>query len=428
MRSLYTLLLYLSTPFILLRLLWRSIRLPAYRQRWGERFGFFPTLPPTPTIWVHAVSVGEIQAAIPLIRALLQQYTDYLILVTTTTPTGSQRVREIFNDPVWHVYLPYDLPGSLQRFLKRTHPKLLILMETELWPNLLYFCQKRAIPVILANARLSAQSASGYQQLRGLTKEMLEKLSVIAVQTSADANRFLSLGAKPTQIQIMGNLKFDLELPTDLLIKANHLRQTFGTERFVWIAASTHHGEETLILDVFQLLMKEIPHLLLILVPRHPDRFNQVATLCYQRKLTTVRRSQGETCTATTEVYLGDTLGELLFLYAASDVAFVGGSLVPVGGHNLLEPAAIGLPIITGPYMFNFAYITQQLFKVDAIQQVVRSDELVEAVLMLFRDPQCRQEMGQQAQALVARNRGALMKLLTIVHSHIPEKIVNSSC
>lgn len=419
MRFIYTILLYLIIPLVLLRLLWRSLRLPAYRQRWLERFGFFPALPDMPIIWIHAVSVGEFQAAIPLIQSLLQKHTKHLILVTTTTPTGSQRVKAVFNNQVQHVYLPYDLPSSVKRFLNLTHPRLLILMETELWPNLLQLCHQRAIPIILANARLSEKSASGYQQLSGLTRDMLSKLAVVAVQTQKDAERFLALGAEPTSVRVMGNLKFDLELPPDLFDKARALRQSLGIDRFIWIAASTHQGEETLVLDVFQKIKQKIPHLLLVLVPRHPDRFNQVATLCDQRHYVTARRSRGELCTAETEIYLGDTLGELLLLYAASDIAFVGGSLVPVGGHNLLEPAAIGLPIITGCHVFNFTQITQQLLKVGAVWQVKQSNELTEVLLTLFHDALRRQQMGEQAQAVVLRNQGALVKLLAIVSSFV---------
>lgn len=419
MRFIYTILLYLIIPLVLLRLLWRSLRLPAYRQRWLERFGFFPALPDMPIIWIHAVSVGEFQAAIPLIQLLLQKHTKHLILVTTTTPTGSQRVKTVFNNQVQHVYLPYDLPSNVKRFLNLTHPRLLILMETELWPNLLQLCHQRAIPVILANARLSEKSAAGYQRLSGLTRDMLSKLAVVAVQTQKDAERFLALGAEPTSVQVMGNLKFDLELPPDLFDKARALRQSLGIDRFIWIAASTHQGEETLLLDVFQKIKQKIPHLLLVLVPRHPDRFNQVATLCDQRHYVTARRSRGELCTAETEIYLSDTLGELLLLYAASDVAFVGGSLVPVGGHNLLEPAAIGLPILTGSHVFNFAQITQQLIEVNAVWQVKHPPELAEALLILFQDQQRRQQMVEQAQNLVSCNRGALAKLLAIVSGFV---------
>lgn len=422
MRFLYTVLLYLTIPFILLRLLWRSRRLPAYRQRWLERFGF--SSPISHAIWIHAVSVGEIQAAIPLIQTLKNQY---LILVTTTTPTGSQRIREVFGDQVSHVYLPYDLPGALRRFLARAKPKLLILMETELWPNLLHACQQRAIPVILANARLSDSSTAGYQRFSHLTQRMLSQLTVIAAQSPVDAERFLALGANPQHMQVIGNIKFDSSLPADLPKKSSELRAQWGAERPIWIAASTHPGEEEQILEAFTLIKPKYPQLLLVLVPRHPDRFNSVATLCQQYAYTVARRSCHEKCTSQTEIYLGDTLGELLLLYAASDVAFVGGSLVPVGGHNVLEPALLRLPIITGPYQFNFADITRLLVEADALDQVTRVSQLAESVENLLRDAPRRQQMGDRAYNVVVQNRGALARLLVIVNTQINQRRTNST-
>ncbi len=419
MRRLYTILLYLLIPFILLRLLWRGIRAPLYWQRWSERFGFISPLPKPHSLWIHAVSMGEVQAAIPLIQALATQFPTYPILVTTMTPTGSQRVREVFADQVWHVYLPYDLPSAIARFLTRTQPHLLIIMETELWPNLLWACQQQHIPVILANARLSAPSAAGYQRIAGFMRKTLANLSAVAAQTKVDAERFIELGVPPAKIQVTGNIKFDSQLPIDFAKTATQLRNQWGSKRPVWIAASTHEGEEEIVLDAFATLKSEFEDLLLILVPRHPERFNRVATLCQQRGFLTVRRSQGESSTAATDIYLGDTMGELPLLYGAGDVALVGGSLVPVGGHNLLEPAAVGLPVLVGKYVFECEEICHKLLAAQAAQQVSNAEQLAQAVKRYLQDALLRQQTGEQGRRFVEKNRGALERVLSIIYIYI---------
>jgi 3-deoxy-D-manno-octulosonic-acid transferase len=417
MRLLYTFLFYLFVPFILLRLLWRGLRAPEYWQRWGERFGFFPALPVSQSLWIHAVSMGEVQAAVPLIQALLTRFPEQSILVTTMTPTGSKRVRDIFQDKVWHVYLPYDLPDAIARFLNRTQPRLLILMETELWPNLLFACQSRSIPVILANARLSAGSAAGYQRISGLMQSMLSEVTV-AAQTSVDAARFLELGLLAKKVLVTGSIKFDTRLPADVSEKATLLRRQWGIDRRVWIAASTHEGEEEAILEAFSKLRDctALKNILLVLVPRHPERFNKVATLCQQRGWVTVRRSNEEQCTLETAIYLGDTMGELPVLYAACDVAFVGGSLVPIGCHNLLEPAAVGLPVIMGPHVFECAEICRRLLEAEAGEQVADATQLVVAVKRYLNDPVLRLETGKKGRLFVEQNRGALQRLLVIIN------------
>jgi 3-deoxy-D-manno-octulosonic-acid transferase len=395
-------------------LLWRGLRAPAYWQRWLERFGFFSPLPVQQSVWVHAVSMGEVQAAVPLIKALQSHFPS--ILVTTMTPTGSQRVREIFGDSVLHVYLPYDLPGAVSRFLRRSQPRLLILMETELWPNLLFACQKRQIPVILANARLSAQSAAGYKRIAGLTQEMLASVAAVAAQTEVDAGRFIDLGVDKTKVQTTGSIKFDSRLPTDFAEKAEALRRQWGIERPVWIAASTHEGEEEVVLNTFSELKQEISNLLLLLVPRHPERFNRIAALCKQRGFIVARRSKGDV-NSKTEIYLGDTMGDLPLLYAAGDVAFVGGSLVPIGGHNLLEPAAVGLPVIMGPYTFECEEICRRLLEAEAAQRVSNTEQLVQAVKKYLTDTKLQRETGEKGRLFVQRNRGALERLLAIIIS-----------
>ena len=415
MRFLYTFLFYLLVPFILLRLLWRGIRAPAYWHRWHERFGFCPMLPIQPSLWIHAVSMGEVQAAVPLIQALRHQLPEQPILVTTMTPTGSQRVREVFGDSVSHVYLPYDLPGAIARFLARSQPHWLILMETELWPNLLCACQLRGIGVILANARLSANSAAGYQRIAGLMRPILENLTAVAAQTEVDAARFIDLGAPPTKVHVTGSIKFDTRLPNNFSEKTQQLRHQWGKDRAVWIAASTHEGEEVAVLDAFDELKKEFNDLVLLLVPRHPERFNRVAALCQRRGFMIARRSQGDVSTQT-EIYLGDTMGELPLLYAAGDVAFVGGTLVPIGGHNLLEPAAVGLPVIMGTHVFECAEICRRLLKAQAALQINEAGQLPNAVKMYLSDMTLARQTGENGRLFVEQNRGALECLLSVIN------------
>jgi len=410
MRYLYTTLLYLATPLILTRLYWRSRKDPHYRRRWAERFGLFPPLPAGGCLWLHAVSVGETRAALPLIRALQVRYPELPLLVTTTTPTGSRQVWQALGNTVFHVYAPYDLPDVITRFLKRTRPRLAVIMETELWPNLLHGCRTAGIPVIVANARLSERSARRYGKLPGLTAPMLADTTLIAAQTEADAARFRALGAP--QVQVMGNLKYDLTLPEGLPEEGRELRRRLGEQRPVLIAASTHAGEDELVLDVFARLRRDHPNLLLILVPRHPERFNDVAELCRRRGLVVVRRSEGQPCPPSTPVFLGDTMGELLLFYAAADIAFVGGSLTPTGGHNVLEPALLGLPVLFGSHMFNFMEAGQRLLEARAAWQVADAAELAGVTGQLLADPIQAQAAGQRGRAAVEANRGALAVLL----------------
>jgi 3-deoxy-D-manno-octulosonic-acid transferase len=419
LRHLYSFLFYLFTPVILLRLAWRGWRAPAYWQRWPERFGFLPELSGTNSIWIHAVSVGEVQAAVPLIHALQSRFPKQSLLVTTMTPTGSQRLREVFGDKVEHVYLPYDLPDAIARFLARVQPRLLILLETELWPNWLSACRRRAMPVILANARLSAPSAAGYRWIDGLMREMLGGVSMIAAQTEEDAERLLALGATPSQVQVTGSIKFDSPLPANLAEQVARLRQQWGRDRLVWIAASTHEGEEEQVLEAFATVTPLFNNLLLVLVPRHPERFKRVATLCQQRGYVVVRRSEGKTCSAATSIYLGDTMGELPLLYAACEVAFVGGSLVPIGGHNLMEPAAVGVPIIVGTYLFECAEIARRLLEAGAAQQVSNSVELARVLAVYLGDAKLRKEMGEKGRFFVQQNQGALERLLSVVSRYL---------
>ncbi|MCB1823784.1 MAG: lipid IV(A) 3-deoxy-D-manno-octulosonic acid transferase [Candidatus Competibacteraceae bacterium] len=413
MRSLYTGLLHLLLPLALLRLYWRGRRDAGHRQRWRERLGLIPTLSPG-GLWVHAVSLGETRAALPLIRALLDRYPDRPLLVTTTTLTGSRQVREALGERVWHVYAPYDLPGATRRFLRYVRPSLAVIMETELWPNLLRQCATAGIPVLLANARLSERSARGYGRIRGLTAAMLRDVTLIAAQADADAARFRALGAP--RVEVAGNLKYDLAAPADLPERGRRLRRDWlGDERPVWIAASTHAGEDETILDAFAQLRAHWPALLLLLVPRHPERFDNVAALCRQRGFSVIRRSGRNVCAADSAVFLGDSMGELLLFYAAADLAFVGGSLVATGGHNVLEPALLGLPVLFGPHMFNFTEAGERLLAAEAAWRVADAGELAAAVDRLLADPELRRTAGQNGQAVVERHRGALAALLSSI-------------
>lgn len=412
-RHLYTLLLHLALPLIALRLALRARKAPAYARRIKERFSF--ALPPLKPggIWVHAVSVGESIAAAPMIRALQARYPELPITVTCMTPTGSERIQALFGDSVQHCYLPYDLPWAAARFLDRVRPRLAVVMETELWPNHIHQCARRGIPVALANARLSERSAHGYARFGKLTAPMLAELSLIAVQTQAEAQRFLDLGARPDCVEVTGSIKFDLKIDAELLQRAAELRRQWQAEqRPVWIAASTHAGEDEIVLAAHRQLLERRPNALLILVPRHPERFNSVHELCLSDGLTTRRRATGEAVQTGDQVLLGDTMGELLFLYALADITFVGGSLVANGGHNLLEPAALGKPVLSGPHLFNFLEIAAQLRAAGALSEVADAAQLAERTATLLDTPAEAQRMSAAGLAVLKANQGALERLL----------------
>lgn len=414
-RTLYTLLFHLGLPLVAIRLWLRARKAPAYARRIGERFAInLPAMQPG-GIWVHAVSVGESIAAAPMIRALLERYPQLPITVTCMTPTGSERIQALFaGEPrIQHCYLPYDLPWAAARFLNRVQPKLAVIMETELWPNHIHQCAKRGIPVALANARLSARSAKGYGRFARLTRPMLAEMSLIAVQTETEAERFRQLGARPECVEVTGSIKFDLSINPQLLDDARELREQWQAQaRPVWIAASTHEGEDEIVLAAHRRLLNQYPNALLILVPRHPERFNAVFELCRREGFATVRRSSGEAVNAATQVMLGDTMGELLFLYALADTAFVGGSLVPNGGHNLLEPAALAKPVLSGPHLFNFLEISALLRDAGALEEVDDAQGLALAVQRLFELPQDARRMGQAGLKVMQLNQGALQRLL----------------
>ncbi len=416
-RLVYTLLFYLLLPLVLLRLLYRAWKAPAYVQRWRERFGWFDAraVQGVQTIWVHSVSVGESIAAAPLVRQLQQAYPDHRLVVTTMTPTGSERVVALYGDSVFHVYAPYDLPDAVARFLARVEPRLAIIMETELWPNTVAACAARNIPVVLANARLSERSARGYGKFSALVKPMLNQLAMIAAQDDATASRFLGLGIDPDRVTVTGSIKFDLEVDDVIRDSGKSLRQQWLANKQagvrVLVAASTHPGEDEQILDAWQGLAED---LLLIIVPRHPERFGKVAELLKQRGICFARRSSNETVTESVQVVLGDTMGELMVFFAAADLAFIGGSLVPTGGHNMLEASAMGVPVFSGPHFFNFKDIADQLCAAGAMIVVDDSADLSRNLKRQLADDEQRRVMGAAGVAVVDENRGALQKQLGI--------------
>lgn len=423
-RLFYIVIIYLLTPLILLRLLLRATKAPAYARRWSERFGFVPPSArrddSREVIWLHAVSVGETLAAIPLVKGLQEKYPGHRLMVSCMTPTGSERIKAAFGDSVDHCYAPYDMPDALARFLNRVKPKMLIIMETELWPNTIAACHKRNIPVLLANGRLSEKSARAYRRIRPLVRPMLSQLSAVAAQHRDDGARFTELGLAKSALSVTGNIKFDLNLDQAVFDKAQHLSGEWRGEsqRPILLVASTHRGEDEIILDAFRQIKAEIDNLLLVLVPRHPERFNQVADLCTSRGFSLARRSSGEPV-AEADILLGDTMGELMSFYGACDIAFVGGSLVATGGHNMIEPAAWGVPVLSGPHLFNFSEASRLLLQADAMAVCDSAEQLAGQALELFQDSQRRQQMGAAARCVAEANRGALERLLAIVEKTI---------
>lgn len=423
LRHFYTFIFLLALPMIFARLWWKEKRVPGYRIRWAQRLGVFKTLnAPRPVVWIHAVSVGEVIAASELIRRLIHDGS-ITLMVTTMTPTGSARVTAAFGAQVAHVYAPFDLPWTVTAFIKRTRPILTIIMETEIWPNMLVGCAKHNVPAILANARLSSRSARRYGWFPATTKALLNRFARIAVQNAVDAERFVKLGLAPDKLSVIGSVKFDLTVSSALRESAAKLKQCYsaGGERKVLIAASTHQGEELQIAEVYQRLRRSRKDLLLVVVPRHPERFDEIHQL-FAERFVAVRRSGPRAPDATTEVVIGDTMGELMLLYGAADIAFVGGSLIERGGHNMIEPAAWGLPVLSGPHIFNFNEISKGLIAVAAMRTVHNVEEFEREVRLLLEQPQLLQAMGAAAKAFVDDNRGALNRLMAIVAAYLPPR------
>lgn len=414
MRILYNLLSYLLLiPFGCYWIV-RGFGNRSYFDRLGQRFGFgFPCM--DGCIWIHAVSVGEVQATVPLIHALEKRYPTQKLLITTVTPTGAARAEALFGDRVQHCYIPFEFPHAVRSFYSTVNPQAALIMETEIWPNLYRGCGVRKIPLILVSARISPRSVPGYRRLLPLIRETLSHGIIIAAQSKADADRFLALGASSIRTRVMGNIKFDVDLDAEVTRNGAKLRSELFGERPVWIAASTHDGEEQQVLDAHQSLLEKHPDLLLIIVPRHPERFAGVRALIENRGFNTISRTDELPCDASVDIFLLDTMGEVPLFYAASDIAFVGGSLVPTGGHNLLEPAAQGLPIIFGPHVYNAQDIADMFVELGACRQVEDAAELATTIAWLIENPHEAAQLGQKALALLDKNRGALGRLLVLL-------------
>ncbi|HET9046769.1 MAG TPA: lipid IV(A) 3-deoxy-D-manno-octulosonic acid transferase [Casimicrobiaceae bacterium] len=411
-RALYTLLGWLLLPFLPMRLWWRGRREPGYRERIGERFGFYRDDVPRlagDVVWIHAVSLGETRAAAPLIERLSRELPKAKLLLTHMTATGREAGRALYGDRVVQAWLPYDTPFAIRAFLTRFRPRIGLLMETELWPNLVVACRAAGVPTYLVNARLSAASASGYARFPSLSRPLFAALAGAAAQTDDDAERLRALGAN--DVAVIGNLKFDIEVSAASRADGRALRDRIGTARPVFIAASTRDGEEALLLDALGSGEALPEGTLTIIVPRHPQRFDAVAALLAARGIDSVRKSSSAAVTAATRVLLGDTIGEMFAYYASADVAFVGGSLLPLGGQNLIEPIAVGVPTLVGPHTFNFAEASERAIDAGAALRVADAPTLVATVASLLRDDPARSAMSRQAQAFCAAHRGAAGRL-----------------
>jgi len=407
----YTACFYSVLPWIFLRLLWRSRQQSGYRKNWAERLGYCP-FKLKACIWVHVVSMGETIAAAPLIRALKQAYPQWPVVITNMTPTGRAQVVKLFGEDTLKCYIPYDIPFAVNTFLNRIQPKIAIILETELWPNTILACARRKIPLLILNARLSEKSQRGYQRILPLTKKILSAITHIGAQASYDADRFVTLGLPVDKITVTGNLKFDLVLPN---IEIQTLHKNFGLRSHIWIAASTHPGEEDIILEAHREILKKYPEALLILVPRHPDRFPSVFSNVQASGFSVIKRSQRLNCEDNIQVYLGDTMGELLYMYAVSQVAFIGGSLIERGGHNMLEAAALKKPVLSGPSVYNFTEVSQLLLQAGGMQIVTNTKALVASILNFFDHPDIQKNTGEKAYQVFIQNKGALEKQLKLI-------------
>lgn len=407
----YTLALWLLLPYIFLRLLWRARKQPEYLRHISERFGFFPVCIDKPLIWLHAVSVGETRATQSLVTRLRATYPDHQILLTHTTPTGRAASEQLYGNSVLRAYLPYDYPFAVNRFLRHFRPQLGILMETEIWFNLIRCCQITGMPLLLLNARMSEKSSHGYARFTRLTRNALVNLAAVAAQTADDAARLTSLGAE--NVSVMGNLKFDIKPPPAMLELGKQLREQFGSTRKIFLAASTREGEEILLLDAMQNI--PVPGLLLVIVPRHPQRFIEVADLIKKRGFKFQLRSENRSVKLETKVVLGDSMGEMFAYYTAADLAFIGGSLLSYGGQNLIEACAAGTPVLVGPHMYNFAEATRLAVSGGCAIQILNASDLAAVALRLFANSAAMQNMRRQCFVFIESNRGATEKSLQLI-------------
>jgi 3-deoxy-D-manno-octulosonic-acid transferase len=418
-RFLYICIAYLISPIWVGALALRGFRDRIHWRGFSQRFGLGPAVSAR-SIWVHAVSVGEVQAAVPLIEALLKRFSSIPLVLTTVTPTGRARAEALFGKRVDVRYVPIDLPGAVRRFFHRVQPQLAIILETEIWPNIYHRCGRLGVPLVLASARISPRSVKSYRRLVSLFRETLSHGIFIAAQSAEDAERFVSIGANPARTHVVGNIKFDFGYPPDMGSRGLELRSLLGANRPVWVAGSTHAKEEELLLDAHALIRQRFSDALLVLVPRHPPRFPEVVGLLRDRAVPFVTRTSKNSVTTECQVYLLDTLGELPAFYAAGDVAFVGGSLVPIGGHNLLEPAALSLPIVAGPHNFNSADIARMLIDRGAVRIVNDAAQLAGVVGDLLAEPATRTAMGASGRKTVDDNRGAVARLMQFLEPLLP--------
>ena len=412
-RLLYSILCYLIFPIALARLFWRSIKQPEIRQHWQNRLGFI-ILDQSPRICLHAVSVGETIAAKPLIESLLLQYPSHKLLITNTTSTGYAVAVKSFGQRVEHCYFPYDLNGAVSRFLKSANPALLIVMETEIWPNLLHHCNRSNIPVIIANARLSERSTKKYLKIRPLIKETLSCINTIACRSTKDSEHFQRLGAISSQVEVIGNIKFDVSTQTNNT-SLPPLKNQFNEPRKIWVAASTHLGEDELILNIFKKLKAHYHDLILVLVPRHPERFDQVFGLCRDSGRLTQRRSDKTLFTDDCEIILGDSMGEMEYWYSSADVAFLGGSLVNTGGHNPLEASLFGIPVVSGPAIFNFNDVYEILCEAEVAWVENNIEDVTTRVKALLERSEAEIADAQfNIKETIESNKGATARLVDL--------------
>ncbi len=420
-RLIYNILSYTAMPFAMGRLFLKGTKNPDYLKRIGERLGKAPLPPLSSSIWLHAVSVGEVQAALPLIREIKERYPHLPLVITTTTPTGSAQLRQNIRD-IYHSYIPYDVPWFINRFLRHINPGIILIMETEIWPNLLFISGEKRIPIFIINARISPSSLKNYRKIKGFMQEVLQNCTGILVQSPAQREHFLILGCEPSRVAVTGNIKFDIHPPEDKIHQGLELKREIFQDHMVWIGASTHRGEEEKLLLIHRDVIKKFPHTRLLLVPRHPERFSEVYELCRSMGFKVHRRSNSLIPSIPFDIYLGDSMGELFMYYAMSDIAFVGGSLVRVGGHNLLEPGSLSLPIITGPYLYNFMEISKQYQERGALLVGRDEKEVKGHLLHLLESPQRRKGMGLNSKKIIEENKGALEKIISHISPFISKR------
>ncbi len=417
MRYFYTLILYFTLPWVLLRLWRKGAHVPGYRHNWKERFGIGGVESVQPVVWFHAVSVGEVRAAEPLVRAVLKRHPGLSVLVTTTTPAGRDTVQQLFRGEVSCHYLPYDLSASVKRFLCVIKPVIVIIMETEIWPNLYYQLEQSGIPLLLVNARLSQKSLRGYLKMSALSRPAVRSIRHIAAQSEQDAQHFQRLGASTAQLSVMGNLKFEMQLPDDFPARTRALKDCLGPDRCVWVAGSTHEGEDAQLLAAHRRVLESCTGALLVIAPRHPERASEIAALCRKSGID-FRLSTGTTSLAgDVPVLIVDTLGELVYFYGVALAAFVGGSLVSAGGHNPVEAILAGAPVITGPNTDNFRNVYQDMIHSSAARMIDTENALADLICEWFRDEEQRKAVVEAGSRLVEKNRGALQHCLQLLEN-----------